>query len=111
MNKDTKKTALVIGLTASAFLLAIIPVLEIICAILKKDDILWFFDWLNIIGFFHWGWFIVFCLAGYAIKEVWTGKIAYGCLYLKVITVIILLIVLLLAALWFFAMFLFELPT
>lgn len=102
MNKETKRTVLIISLTAVALLIAIMPFLSF------GDHII---DCLRTINFFHWTWFVVFCLAGYALKEVWAWKIASGRLYPKVIAIFFLLMALLLAALWFCIMFVFEWPT
>lgn len=94
MLTEKKKTAIITVLTMSALLIGAIPWLLLAFEKTKSSV-----NWLGEIYFQHWGWLLVLCLAGYALKEVRSWNPIHK--FSKVITVIFLLIALIWSLIWF----------
>lgn len=54
-----------IFLTVSAFVIGVIPWIFLLFGATKNSV-----RWMGRLGFQHWGWFLVFCLAGYAFLKI-----------------------------------------
>lgn len=94
MRAENKKTVLIITLTLSAFVVGIIPWLLLVFEKTRTS-----IKWLGEIYFQRWGWLLVLCFAGYALKEIRGWSVVPKSL--KTIAVIFLLIMLVWAAIWF----------
>jgi len=94
MRAENIKTVLITALTICALVIGIIPWLLLI---FEKTRIS--VKWLGEIYFQRWGWFLVLCFAGYALKEVRSWSITHN--FLKVIVVVVLLTALAWALIWF----------
>lgn len=93
MLTEKKKIVLIIALTVIA-LLVNIPLLAIL---LGTDVRGWPFKWLGV-HFTRWGWFLVFLLAGYALKE--TLKLKLVRKSLKLVIQVVLVLTLGFATIW-----------
>ena len=66
-----KELALVSFLTASGFMIGTVPWIFLLSEKTKG-----YVYWMGKIGFQYWGWFLVFCLAGYAFIKILKLKTA-----------------------------------
>jgi hypothetical protein len=94
MLTEKKRITLIITLTVGAIIMGIVPWLLLIFERTRES-----IKWLGDIYFQSWGWLIVSCLAGYALKEICSlnaiSKI------LRTTIVILLLILLVWSLIWF----------
>ncbi len=64
-----KELATAIFLTISGFVIGVIPWILLLFGKTKNSV-----QWLREVGFQYWGWFLVFCLAGYAFIKTLRSK-------------------------------------
>ena len=95
MLTEKNKTVLIISLVIGVFVIGILPWLFLIFEE-TKDSV----KWLRGIHFQFWGWLLVLCFAGYALKEVRNWNTAPKSVRMTVI--IFLLISLVWSLIWFF---------
>lgn len=88
MRTESKKIALIISLTVGAIIIGIIPWLLLVFEKTRGSV-----KWLGNIYFHRWGWFIVSCLAGYALKEIRSWEAASKSLRMTIIILLIILLV------------------
>jgi len=69
MRAERKKIAIIITLSAIAFIIGIIPWVLLLFRETKSS-----IHWLGEIGFQYWGWLLSLCLAGYAFIKTLRSK-------------------------------------
>lgn len=106
MRTENRKIILIITLAMTAFLIDTITLLDFI---LRKETGLLSFHWLNEVGFFRWGWALVFVFASVSL----VGAIRWKCDYqiLRVIIAVISVTALVLALPWFWIMCFLTIPS
>jgi hypothetical protein len=99
MLTEKKKDALIIILTVGTIIIGIVPWLLLVFEKTKESV-----KWLGNIYFQRWGWLLIFCLAGYALKEIRSRDTISKTL--KMTIMILLIILLVWSLIWFlFAIF------
>jgi hypothetical protein len=88
-----KKTRLIIFLVTFLFVVGILPWLLLIFEQTKESV-----KWLKEIYFQFWGWFLLLCLAIYALKEVFSWNITSK--FIKITSMVFILIMLVWSLTW-----------